>query len=214
MYKLIFTTAALLFWSGISAQKFGYVDTKYILDHVPDYAAAQQQINKLSSDWQEEIEEKYASIEKLEKSYQAEKILLTNEMRQKREADIEAKRQEAKELQKSKFGVDGELFKTREELIKPIQDQIYEAIKDISSQSGLMVVFDKSNHSNMLYTNPKHDISDKVIKKMGYTPGETFDDGKGEGDDNEERPKEDPGSKPPVKGRDNSGSRSGSGTRK
>lgn len=206
MYKLIITIAAFTFSTSLMAQKFGYVDTEYILQHVPEFATAQQQINKLSSDWQEEIEEKYASVEKMEKAYQAEKILLTDEMRKKREADIEAKRQEAKDLQKSKFGVGGELFKTREELIKPIQDQIYEAIKDISSQNGLMVVFDKANHSNMLYTNPKHDISDKVIKKMGYTPGETLG-GEEEGGDKEEeedgaRDKEAPGGKAPAKGRE------------
>jgi outer membrane protein len=214
MNKLIITLASLLFSLTLPAQKFGYVDTKYILNHVPDYAAAQQQINKLSSDWQQEIEDKYSAVEKMEKAYQAEKILLTDEMRQKREADIEAKRQEAKEMQKSKFGVEGELFKTREELIKPIQDQIYEAIKDISSQSGLMVVFDKANHSNMLYTNPKHDISDKVIKKMGFTPGETTGDEKegGEEEDKEEEDGEKPGSNVPAKGRD--GEKSTEGPRK
>jgi outer membrane protein len=117
----------------------------------------------------------------MEKAYQAEKILLTEEMRKKRESDIETKRQEAKDMQKQKFGVDGELFKKREELIKPIQDRIYEAIQQVAEQKTLMVIFDKANHSNLLYTNPKSDLSDQVLKKMGLKPGEILDDDKGEG---------------------------------
>ena len=164
-----------------TAQKFGYVDTKYILSHMPEYKQAQDEVNKLSAQWQKEIEAKYESIEKMEKAYQAEKILLTEEMRKKRESDIETKRQEAKDMQKQKFGVDGELFKKREELIKPIQDRIYEAIQQVAEQKTLMVIFDKANHSNLLYTNPKSDLSDQVLKKMGLKPGEILDDDKGEG---------------------------------
>lgn len=171
------------------AQKFAYVDSKYILSHMPEYQAAQTEINKLSAQWQKEIEEKYITIDKLEKAYQAEKILLTDEMRRKREEEIEQKRLEAKDMQKKKFGVDGELFKKREELIKPIQDQIYQAIQEVSSQSSYMVVFDRANHSNILYSNPKHDISDKVLKKMGLKPGEIVDD------DEDEKPN-DAGTKP------------------
>jgi outer membrane protein len=116
---------------------------------------------------------------------QAEKILLTDEMKQKREQEIETKRQEAKDMQKAKFGINGELFKKREELVKPIQDQIYEAIQEVASTSALMVVFDKASDSNMLYTNPKHDISDKVLKKMGLKPGETLDEEEGKEEDNQ-----------------------------
>jgi hypothetical protein len=100
-------------------------------------------------------------------------VLLTAEMRVKREDEIAKKRAEAKEMQKQKFGVDGELFQKRQELIEPIQQQIFESLKDIASGSGYMVIFDKSNQSNMLYTNPKYDISDRLIKKLGYVPGET-----------------------------------------
>lgn len=172
--------------TGVSAQKFGYVDSKYILSHMPSYQAAQQEINKLSDQWQKEIEEKYTTIDKLEKAYQAEKILLTEEMRKKREEEIAQKRIEAKDMQKKKFGVDGELFQKREELIKPIQDEIYQAIQEVSSQSALMVVFDRANHSNILYSNPKHDISDKVLKKMGLKPGEILEEEDTEGEEGEE----------------------------
>lgn len=184
--KKTFATLALIFTLAVvgTAQKFGYVDSKYILSHMPEYQEAQKQINKLSETWQKEIEAKYETIEKLEKAYQAEKILLTEDMRKKREEEIEAKKKEAKELQKAKFGVDGELFQKREELIKPIQDQIYQAIQEVASQSALMVVFDKANHSNILYSNPKHDISDKVLKKMGLKPGEVLEEEGEEGEGN------------------------------
>jgi outer membrane protein len=174
--KYFLTLALCILGFAISAQKFSYVDTKYILSHIPEYQQAQAEINKLSNQWQKDIENKYETIAKLETALQAEKILLTDEMKQKREAEIQTKREEAKQMQTDKFGVNGELFKKREELIKPIQDQIYEAIQEVASTSALMVVFDKSNHSNMLYTNPKHDISDKVLKKMGLKPGETLEE--------------------------------------
>jgi outer membrane protein len=176
-------------FGSVQAQKFGYVDTKYILSHMPEYKQAQDEVNKLSTQWQKDVETKYESIEKMEKAYQAEKILLTDEMRKKREADIEIKRTEAKEMQKKKFGVDGELFKKREELIKPIQDRIYEAIQQVAEQKSLMVIFDKANHSNLLYTNPKSDLSDQVLKKMGLKPGEILDEENG-GEDNKENEQE------------------------
>jgi outer membrane protein len=174
--KYFLTLALCILGFGLSAQKFSYVDTKYILSHIPEYQQAQAEINKLSNQWQKDIENKYETIAKLETALQAEKILLTDEMKQKREAEIQTKREEAKQMQTDKFGVNGDLFKKREELIKPIQDQIYEAIQEVASTSALMVVFDKANHSNMLYTNPKHDISDKVLKKMGLKPGETLEE--------------------------------------
>jgi outer membrane protein len=186
MKKTVFIVLLASLAATVSvAQKFAYVDTKYILSHVPEYQAAQAEVNKLSSQWQKDIEAKYETIAKLEAALQAEKILLTDEMRKKREQEIDQKKQEAKDMQKAKFGVDGELFKKREELIKPIQDQIYEAIQDVASTSALMVVFDKANHSNMLYTNPKHDVSDKVLKKMGLKPGEVLEED-GEGGEGEE----------------------------
>jgi outer membrane protein len=186
-------TGLILFSAFLSqAQKFAYVDSKYILSHIPEYQQAQAEVNKLSAQWQKDIENKYETIAKLETSLQAEKILLTDEMKQKREQEIETKRQEAKDMQKAKFGINGELFKKREELVKPIQDQIYEAIQEVASTSALMVVFDKSSGSNMLYTNPKHDISDKVLKKMGLKPGETLDE---EGGDSEGGEKEEDGNK-------------------
>ena len=205
-------TGLILFTALLGkAQKFSYVDSKYILSHIPEYQQAQAEVNKLSAQWQKDIENKYETIAKLETSLQAEKILLTDEMKQKREQEIESKRQEAKDMQKAKFGINGELFKKREELVKPIQDQIYEAIQEVASTSALMVVFDKSAGSNMLYTNPKYDISDKVLKKMGLKPGETLDEegGESEGGEKEEDGNKTDGKAPAAGGKNSAPSKGG-----
>ena len=159
----------------VNAQKFAYIDSEYVLLHLPDYAAAQQELNTYAIEWQAEIEAKLEAADRLDVAYRAERVLLTKEMRQKREQEIADKRAEAKEMQKQKFGIDGELFQKRQELIEPIQQKIFEELKSIASSSGYMVIFDKSNQSNMLYTNPKYDISDRLIKKLGYVPGETIE---------------------------------------
>jgi outer membrane protein len=169
------TTLFFFAHQGVSAQKFAYIDSDYVLLHMPDYATAQQELNTYAIEWQAEIEAKLEAADRLEIAYRAERVLLTKEMRVKREQEIIKKRAEAKEMQKQKFGVEGELFLKRQELIEPIQQQIFEELKDIAGGSGYMVVFDKSNQSNMLYTNPKYDISNRLIKKLGYVPGETIE---------------------------------------
>ena len=166
---------------GAQAQKFAYIDSEYVLLHMPEYAEAQTELNNLAIGWQAEIEDKLEAADRLEVAYRAERVLLTAEMRVKREEEITKKRTEAKDMQKQKFGVDGELFTKRQELIEPVQQQIFESLKDIASGSGYMVIFDKSNQSNMLYTNPKYDISDRLIKKLGYVPGETVEPEGGKG---------------------------------
>lgn len=186
MKQLLFLLLVCAASLGAAGQKFAYVDSRYILDHIPEYATAQAELNRLSNQWQEEVEAKYAAIDKLTEAYQAEKVLLPEDMKQRREDEIEQKKQEARDLQKKYFGVDGELFKRREQLIKPIQDQIYEALRDLSGDKGYMVIFDKGSQTNMLYANPKHDVSDQVIRKLGLTPGEKNEEKGAEGgeDDN------------------------------
>ena len=159
-----------------SAQKYAYVDSDYVLGHLPQYAEAQTELNSLASGWLNEIEEKLEAAAHLETAYRAERVLLTSEMRRKREDAIASKRTEATDMQKAKFGVEGELFQKRQELIQPVQDEIFQVLKDLSSARGYMVIFDKSKNSNMLYTNPKYDISDRVIKELGFTPGETIEE--------------------------------------
>lgn len=155
------------------SQAIGYVDTEYILGNIPDYKDAQDELDKLSIEWQKQLERRYAEIDKMYKNYQAEQILLTEDMKTKREEEIIKKEKEAKEYQKQKFGVDGELFQKRKELVKPVQDKVYSAISEIANYKKLGIVFDKSSALTMLYTNPKYNISDDVLKKLGFTPGET-----------------------------------------
>jgi outer membrane protein len=172
MKKLILIVSIVLTTTAIAfAQKFAYVDTEYILGQVPEYKTAQTELDKTSVQWQKEIEAKYAEIDKMYKSYQAEQILLTEDLKKKREADIIAKEKDAKDLQKQRFGVDGELFKKRQELVKPIQDKVYAAIKAVAEKGTYSVIFDKSSDMTMLYASAKLDKSDDVLQQMGYKVG-------------------------------------------
>lgn len=168
--KKIVLIAVTVMLAGLSlkAQKIGYVDTDYILGSIPEYKAAQSEIDKQSVEWQKEIESKYAEIDKLYKSYQADQILLTDDMKKKRENEIINKEKEVKELQKQRFGVDGELFKKRQELVKPIQDKVYNAVKAVAERAGLAIIFDKSGALAILYSNPKYDKSEEVLSYLGY----------------------------------------------
>lgn len=152
-------------------QKIAYVDTEYILDNIPAYKEAQQQLDVLSEQWQKEIEDKLAEVDRLYKAYVKEEILLTEDLKQKRQDEIITKEKEAKNLQKAKFGVDGELFTKRKELINPIQDEIYDAIKSLATTGNYAMILDKSNDSNIIFANPRYDISDKVLSKMGISTG-------------------------------------------
>lgn len=168
MRKILFTLLALILGTSLWAQKFAFVDTDYILKKIPSYKAAQEQIDKLSEQYQKEIEDKYAEIDKLYKDYQAEKVLLTEDMKKKREDEIITKERQTKELQMKYFGRDGLLYKKREELVKPIQDQVFNTVKEIAVEGGYAVIFDSAASPNMLYTNPRHDKSEEVLQKLGY----------------------------------------------
>lgn len=154
---------------GASAQKYAFVNTDYILDNIPEYTDAQTQLDELSATWQKEIDARFAEIDKMYKSYQNEAVLLPEDMKKKREEDIIKKEREAKDLQKKRFGKDGDLFKKRQELIKPIQEKIYNAIEDIATSENYAVIFDKATNATLIYTNPKFDVSEQVLEKMGYT---------------------------------------------
>jgi outer membrane protein len=169
MRKFVIILTVLTVMGGITvAQKYALVDTEYILNNIPSYKAAKDKLDNISEEWQKEIETKYSEIEQMYKDYQAEKVLLTDEMRRKREDQIIIKEKEVKELQKNYFGQEGALFKKRQELIKPIQDEIYKAVKDIATEGGYAVIFDTSSGPTMLYTNPRYDVSDEVLEKLGY----------------------------------------------
>ena len=149
-------------------QRFAFVDTEYILNNIPAYKSAQQQIDRLSEVWQKEIEAQYAEVDKLYKNYQSEKVMLTDDMKKKREDDIINKEQAVKELQKKYYGPEGELTKKQQELMKPIQDDVYKAIKEMAVEGGFAAVFDTSADATVLYANPRQDKSDEVLERLGY----------------------------------------------
>lgn len=170
MKKSILIIASFLMLSVAAvAQKFAYVDTEYILNQIPEYKAAKSELDKQSEDWQKEIEAKYAEIDKLYKTYQAEQILLTDDLRKKRENEIVNKEKDARDLQKQRFGTDGDLFKKRMELVKPIQDKVYNAVKAVAEKSGLAIIFDKASDMTMLYASTKYDKSEDILQYLGYS---------------------------------------------
>jgi outer membrane protein len=155
----------------VSAQKYSYVDTDYILANIPEYSAAKKELNSISVKWQKEIETKIAEVDKMYNDFQVEKILLTEDLRIKREEEIIKKEREVKDLQMKRFGTDGDLFKKQQELIKPIQDKVYNAIMELAESKGIGMVFDKAGTTTVIYSQAKYNISDDVIRQMGYVPG-------------------------------------------
>lgn len=162
----------------VRAQKFAYVDTQYILDNIPEFAEAQAQLDELSVQWQKEIETKFAEVDKMYKDYQTQSVLLPDDLKKKKEQEIVDKEKDAKLLQKTRFGKDGDLFKKRQELVKPIQEKIYNAIQDIATSNNYAVVFDKGGSLTMMFANPKYDISDEVLDGMGASMGSRKGKGK------------------------------------
>lgn len=150
------------------SQRFAYVDSDYILNNIPDYLAAQEQLDKLATEWQKEIEARYEEVEALYRSYQNDRILMSEDMRKKRENEIVNMEAAAAELQRKYFGPEGELFQNQEELIRPIQDRVYKVIEKMANEGNYAVIFDTANSPTMLYTNPRNDLSDDVLKQMGY----------------------------------------------
>jgi outer membrane protein len=152
-----------------SAQKFAMVDMEYIMKNIPSYETANEQINQISKKWQSEVEGQMQEVQKMYKNYQTELVFLSEAMKTKREEEIVAKEKAVQELKRGYFGPEGELFKKRESLMKPIQDEIYNAIQEISKEKDLQLVFDKSSFSSALFTSPKLDVSDAILQKLGYS---------------------------------------------
>lgn len=150
------------------AQKYAYVDTDFILGKLPAYVAAQEQLDKLSQKYQKELETLHSELDQIYKDYQAEVVLLSQDMKKKREEQIVNKEKEYKKLQRQYFGPDGDLAKKREALVKPIQDDVFNAVQTIAEQGAYSMIFDKAGSLTMIYTNPKYDLSDQVLQKLGY----------------------------------------------
>lgn len=165
IFSLLFVFAAVTYAGA--QQKYCFIDSKYILEKVNDYKDAQTKLDNLSKTWQDEIDAKMADVEKMYKGYQAEKPMLSDDMRNRRQDEIVAKEKEAKDLQKQRFGYEGDLFKKRQEFVKPIQDRVFNAVQKMASSKGFDVVFDKAGGVTLFYADPKLDKSDEVLKILG-----------------------------------------------
>ena len=152
-----------------SAQKFALVDMEYIFSNVPSYEMATEQLNQLSQRWQKEVEAVSKEAENMYNSYLADKVFLTDEQVKKREADIVAKEKSATELRYRYFGPEGELYQKRQTLLKPIQDEVYNAVKKVAEERGYQAIFDRASSSDIVYASPRIDISNEVLAKLGYS---------------------------------------------
>ena len=169
MKKIFFT---LILLAGVafagSAQKFALIDMEYILKNVPAYEMANEQLNQLSQRWQREVEAASKEADAMYKQYLSDKVFLTEEQVKKREEEIVAKEQSATELRYKYFGPEGELYKKRQTLMKPIQDDIYNAVKKLSEERGYQAIFDRASSANITYAPPRIDVSNEVLAKLGY----------------------------------------------
>lgn len=168
MKKILCTLLVLASFMTASAQKFALVDMDYILKNVPAYERANEQLNQVSKKWQAEVDALTAEAQTLYKNYQSEAVFLSEEQKTQREDAIVAKEKEAAELKKKYFGPEGELYKKRESLMTPIQEEIYNAVKDISDQKGYSLILDRASDAGIIFANPKIDISNEVLSKLGY----------------------------------------------
>jgi outer membrane protein len=179
--KKIFIILAFLTISistTFAQQRIAYVDSEYILRHIPEYATAQKKLDDISAQWQQEVDQQYAAIEKLYQAYQNDQSLLNENMRKRREDEIVNKEKQVKDFQKQKFGFEGELFKTRITLIQPIQDRVSKAIQEIAKAQSLDLVLDKGSEVSFLFANPNIDKSNDVITKLGLKPNPALADKK------------------------------------
>ena len=148
-------------------QRYAVIDTKYILDKIPEYKDADKKLQAVSLQWQKEIDDKQAALDKMYKNYEAEQFMLTDELKKKREEELFVKEKEIRDLQKRRFGYEGDLFKERQRLVKPIQDKVYNAIQKIAVAKAFDFVLDKSEGITIIFADPKLDKSEEVLKELG-----------------------------------------------
>ena len=170
MKKILITAImAIACAVGAQAQKFALVDMEYILSRVPSYEMANEQLNQISMRWQKEVEALAREAETMYKNYQADMVFLTDEQKKAREAEIVAKEKESVELRNKYFGPEGELYKKRQSLMKPIQDDVYNAIKKLAEERGYQTIFDRASSADIVFASPRIDVSNEVLDKLGYS---------------------------------------------
>ena len=152
---------------GVNAQRYAVIDSKYILEKIPEYKEAQKKLDQFSELWQQEIEQKQAAMDKMVKDYDAEQVMLPDPLKKKREDEIYNKEKELRDLQKKRYGFEGDLFKKRQELIKPIQDKVYNAVQKLAVEKQYDFILDKSEGITIIFADPKLDKSEDVLRNMG-----------------------------------------------
>ena len=166
MKKILFFLLAVVFTLQLQAQRYAVIDTRYILNKLPEYEDAQKKLDAFSTQWQKEIDEKQVVLDQLYRNFEAERVMLSDELLKKREDDLFNKEKELRDLQKKRFGFEGDLFKKRQELVKPIQDKVYNAVQKIAVARQYDLVLDKSEGITIIFADPKLDRSDDVLKEL------------------------------------------------
>ena len=164
---LLLSIAFLLFALATQAQRYAIIDTKYILNKIPEYKDADKKLQQVGEQWQKEIDDKQAQLDKMYKNYEAEQFMLTDELKKKREDELFVKEKEIRDLQKRRFGYEGDLFRERQRLVKPLQDKVYNAVQKIAVAKSYDFVLDKSEGITIIFADPKLDRSDDVLKELG-----------------------------------------------
>ena len=174
MKKLFLTAVVSFAFTAMSfaqfSQKFAFIDSEYLLNSMPAYTEAQTELDRLSMEWQKEIEAKFKKIDEMYRKYQQEAMILPEDAKLKKQNEIIAAENEAKDLQKKRFGTDGDLYKKREELVKPIQDRVFTAIEEYAKEKGYSFVFDKAGAMTIVYADAKTDINEAILTKLGIAP--------------------------------------------
>ena len=163
----LLSVAFLAFAMATQAQRYAIIDTKYILSKIPEYKDADKKLQQIGEQWQKEIDDKQSQLDKMYKNYEAEQFMLTDELKKKREDELFVKEKEIRELQKRRFGYEGDLFKERQRLVKPVQDKVYNAVQKIAVAKSYDFVLDKSEGITIIFADPKLDKSDEVLKELG-----------------------------------------------
>jgi outer membrane protein len=169
MKKLLFIAFSLLLASAtVSAQRYAIIDTKYILDKLPEYKDADKRLATISEQWQKEIDEKQGQLNQMYRNFEAEQYMLSDELKKKREDQLFNLEKDVRDLQKKRFGYEGDLFKERQKLVKPVQDKVYNAIQKMAVNRGYDFVLDKSEGITVIFADPKLDKSEEVLKELGF----------------------------------------------
>jgi outer membrane protein len=168
MKKILFIAlSCLLVNAATYAQRYAVIDTKYILNKMPEYTDADKKLQVISEQWQKEIDDRQAELDKMYKDYDAEQFMLSDDLKKKREDELFNKEKELRDLQKKRFGYQGDLFKEREKLVKPLQDKVYNAVQKIAVARGYDFILDKSEGITVIFADPKLDKSDDILRELG-----------------------------------------------